>query len=158
MQALPVPVRPWRDTTMDMITGIPPSLGDAEKAYDAILVIVDRFTKIARYFPVRKTMDAAQLATLFVDNIVKEYGVPRSIITDRGTTFTSQFWSSLCFYMKAKRRLSTAFHPQTDGQTERQNQVLEQYLRAYVDYQQDDWVTMLPMAEFTYNNSVHSST
>ena len=103
-------------------------------------------------------MDAAQMADLFIKHIVKAYGTPRSIVSDRGTMFTSQFWSSLCFYMKAKRRLSTAFHPQTDGQTERQNQVLEHYLRSYIGYRQDDWVKMLPMAEFTYNNSTNATT
>ena len=72
--------------------------------------------------------------------------------------FTAKFWASLCFYFKVRRRLSTAFHPQTDGQTERQNQTLEQYLRSYVNYQQDDWVRLLPLAEFAYNNSRHTST
>jgi hypothetical protein len=125
---------------MDMITGLPLSVDGDSKAFDAVLVIVDRFTKMAKYFPIRKTLDAAELADLFHKKIVCVYGTPASIVTDRGSIFTSQFWASLCFYMKARRRLSTAFHPQTDGQTERQNQTLEHYLRCYVNYRQDDSV------------------
>ena len=88
----------------------------------------------------------------------KYHGLPDSIVTDRGSLFTSNFWSSLCYYMKIKRRLSTAFHPQTDGQTERQNSTMEAYLRSYCRFEQDDWVQWLPTAEFAYNNTRHSST
>jgi hypothetical protein len=158
LQSLPVPTVPWKDISMDMITGLPPSTDGVAKPTDAILVIVDRFTKMAKYFPVRKTLDASQLAQILVTRIVKDFGTPQSIVSDRGSIFTSIFWSSLCYYMKTKRRLSTAYHPQTDGQTERQNQVLEHFLRSYVDYHQDDWVDLLPIAEFAYNNSVHTST
>ena len=141
---------------MDMIVGLPPSADSKGNAYDAILVVVDRFTKMAKYFPIRETMAAPQLAELFCNEIVKQYGTPRSIVTDRGSIFTSEYWSMLCYYMKVKRKLSTAFHPQTDGQTECQNQVLEHYLRAYADYRQDNWVSMLPAAEYAYNNSTHA--
>jgi hypothetical protein len=79
-------------------------------------------------------------------------------VSDRGSLFTSHFWAEVCYATKIKRRLSTAFHPQTDGQTERQNQTLEQYLRAYVDSNQDNWAAILPLAEFAYNNSVQAST
>ena len=143
---------------MDLITGLPLSIDSESKAFDAILVIVDRFTKMAKYFPTRKTLDAAELADLFHKKIVCIFGMPSSIVSDHGSLFTSQFWSSLCFYMKARRRLSTAFHPQTDGQTEHQNQTLEHYLRCYVNHRQDDWVDWLPQAEFAYNNTVHAST
>jgi len=143
---------------MDMITGLPPSADADSKAYDAILVIMDRFTKMAKYFLVRKTIGSVEMAQLFHDRIVCAFGMPASIVTDRGSIFTSQFWSSLCFYMKARRKLSTTFHPQTDGQTERQNQTLEHYLRCYINYRQDDWVKWLPQAEFAYNNAAHSST
>jgi transposase InsO family protein len=158
LQPLPLPLRPWKDISMDFITGLPPCNAGRRKAYDAILVVVDRYTKMAKYTPVCKTIDAADLANIFHDTIVMTFGPPTSIVTDRGSLFTSHFWSSLCFYMKARRRLSTAFHPQTDGQTERQNQTLEHYLRCYANYRQDDWVKYLPMAEFTYNNLEHSST
>ena len=87
--------------------------------------------------------------------VLWDAGAPQAIISDRGAVFTSKFWSSLCYFLRIKRKLSTAFHLQTDRQTEHQNQTLEQYLRAYVAYQQDDWGTWLPMAKFTYNNSFH---
>ena len=143
---------------MDMITGLPPSADSDSKAYDAILVVVDRFTKMAKYIPTQKTLDAAALANLFHKRIICLYGTPWSIVSDRASLFTSQFWSSLCFYMKARRHMSTAFHPQMDGQTERQNQTLEHYLRCYVGYRQDDWVDWIEQAEFAYNNTVHAST
>jgi transposase InsO family protein len=155
LQTLPQPTGPWRDITMDFITDLPPSKRRG-KAYDCILVVVDRYTKMARYIPVRKTIEAPQLADVFISKIVKLHGVPQSIVTDRGSLFTAHFWSALCYHLNIKRKLSTSFHPQTDGQTERQNQTLEQYLRGYINYQQDDWVRFLPMAEFAYNNSKHS--
>jgi transposase InsO family protein len=157
LQTLPQPKGPWLDVTMDFITDLPSSK-ERGKAYDCILVVVDRYTKMARYIPTKKTIDAAELADVFLSKIVKLHGVPESIVTDRGSLFTARFWSSLCYHLNIKRKLSTAFHPQTDGQTERQNQTLEQYLRGYINYQQDDWVKLLPMAEFAYNNSRHSVT
>jgi hypothetical protein len=105
---------------------------------------------------VRKTIDAPELAEVLLRCWVKDYGLPDSIVSDRGSVFTAKFWSSLCYILKIKRRLSTAFHPQTDGQTERQNQILEQYLRVYVNHHQDDWANLLPLAEFSYNNSFHA--
>lgn len=90
--------------------------------------------------------------------MVRLHGLPNSVITDRGFVFTSKFYSSLCYALKIKQKLSTAFHPQTDGQTERQNSSMKQYLRAFVNYEQDNWVPLLPMAEFAYNNSVNAFT
>ena len=84
--------------------------------------------------------------------------MPDFIISDRGLVFTSKFWSSLCYFLSIKRRLSTAFHPQTDGQTERQNSTIKAYLRAFVNYEKDNWTRLLPMAEFAYNNAKHAST
>ena len=157
LQSLPVPERPWQEISMDFITDLPPSRRGND-AFDAILVVIDRFTKYARYVPCRKTMNAEQLATVLVDNIFMDFGLPDGIVSDRGSVFTSAYWSNVCFVLKIKRKLSTAFHPQTDGQTERQNQTLEHYLRVYSAYQQDDWASMLGHAEFAYNNSDHSST
>ena len=108
---------------------------------------------MAQYIPTTKTVTATELADLFTDNIVRFFGLPLGIVSDRGSVFTSQFWADFCFVAKVKRRLSTAFHPQTDGQTERQNQTLEQYLRAYVGDNQASWTALLPLAEFAYNNS-----
>jgi len=156
MQALPLPAGPWQEITMDFIVKLPPSKrGDSVS--DSILVIVDRYTKMAKYFAVLETITAPQLAELFFDKIVTQYGTLKGIVTDRGSVFTSAFWSEVCFYAHVKRRLSTAFHLQTDGQTERQNQTLEHYLRVFCSTEQDDWAKLLPMAEFAYNNSYHST-
>ena len=86
------------------------------------------------------------------------FGVPANIVSDHGSLFTSKFWSTFCFYLGARRRLSTAFHPQTDGQTERQNQTLEHYLRVYCNFAQDDWARWLPLAQLVYNKSVNATT
>ena len=157
LQSLPVPERPWQEISMDFITDLPPSRRGSD-VYDAILVVIDRFTKYARYVPCRKTMTAEQLATVLVDDVFMDFGLPDGIVSDRGSVFTSGYWSNICFILRIKRKLSTAFHPQTDGQTERQNQTLEHYLRVYSAYQQDNWASMLGHAEFAYNNSDHAST
>src|SRR5207237_8991793 len=103
--------------SMDMIVGLPPSTDADSKAYDAILVTIDHFTKMAKYFPIRETINAHELADLFHRQIVCSLGTPSSIVSDRGSIFTSQFWLSLCIYMNARRKLSTAFHLQTYGQS-----------------------------------------
>ena len=162
---MPIPpaTRPWEGVTMDFVTDLPPARGtaagtDGDSAYTCILVIVDRFTKMTIYLPCRKDIDSPELARLFFENVICMHGIPEHIITDRGTQFTSRFWSRVCSHMTINHRLSTAFHPQTDGQTERQNQVMEQYLRAYVDYMQVNWLELLPLAQFAYNNSKHAAT
>lgn len=158
LQSLPIPQHKWKDLTMDFVTGLPPSKDWRGVKYDSILVIVDRLTKMVHYESVQKTLTAEGLTEVIIDTIIRHHGLPDSIVTDRGSLFTSQFWSSLCYFMSIKRRLSTAFHPQTDGQTERQNSTMEAYLRSYVSFKQDDWVQYLPLAEFAYNNAKHSST
>ncbi len=95
---------------------------------------------------------------MFFEQVICKHGIPDHIITDRGTQFTSRFWKRVCSYLTVDHRLSTAFHPQTDGQTERQNQTMEQYLRAFANYEQTNWVELLPLAEFAYNNSIHTTT
>ena len=157
LASLPIPKGPGEDYSMDFIVDLPPSRWRGE-VYDSILVVVDRYTKLAIYIPTRKTLDAEQLADAFADKVLSRLGTPKSIVTDRGSLFTSKFWGELCHHMRIRRRLSTAFHPQTDGQTERQNQTLEHYLRAFANHRQDDWASLLTSAEFAYNNSKHSST
>ena len=152
MVALPLPDRPWKEISMDFITGLPPSVR-YDGVYDAIFVVVDRYTKFARYLPTRKDTSAVDMAELFLTTIVTSYGMPSGIVSDRDPRFTSAFWTELCFVLHSKRRLSTSFHPQTDGQTERQNQTLQQYLRIFVTEQQENWAKLLPLAEFAYNNS-----
>ena len=112
---------------MDFITGLPPCWWEG-KVVTAIFVIIDTYTKFAIYLPCRKEINAEDLAELFYSRFVAIFRVPANIVSDCGSLFTSKFWSTFCFYLGAQCCLSTAFHPQTDGQTEQQNQTLEHYL------------------------------
>ena len=153
LQPLPCPTRPWASLSVDFITDLPLIGG-----HDSILVFVDRFTKMAHFAPCSKAISGEGLADMFLKHVVRLHGLPNDITSDRGPQFISHFWQRLLEILNISANLSTAYHPQTDGQTERVNQVLEQYLRCSVNYQQDDWVDLLPMAEFAYNNTLHSST
>jgi RNase H-like domain found in reverse transcriptase/Integrase zinc binding domain len=155
LSSLPVPDKAWSGITMDFVTDLPPS---GPLKFDAIWVIVCHLTKMVHYVPCHKTNTATWLAKAFIQEVIRLHGLPDSIVSDRGTTFTSRFWSTLCHHLKITRKLSTAFHAQTDGQTERMNQTMEQYLRSYINYQQDDWLDWLPLAEFAYNNSRQATT
>ena len=152
LQPLPIPSRPWSSISMDMIVKLPKS-----KGFDSILVVVCRLTKQAHFIPCNESMSALDLADLYITNIFKHHGLPDDIISDRGPIFRSNFWQSFLEKLKVKPKLSSAFHPQTDGQTERVNQCLEQYLRCYISYSQDDWSSKLPIAEFSYNNTMSTS-
>ncbi len=154
LQPLEVPAEPWAEVSMDFITGLPCT----QAGYDSILVFCDRLTKMVHFVPCMKTTDAVGTAKLFLDRVFAAHGLPSSIISDRDTRFTSDFWSALVRMLGVKHKMSTAFHPQTDGQTERVNRVLEEYLRHYVNPHHDDWDEWLPLAEFAYNNSVHEAT
>ena len=158
LQLLQQPQGPYTDILMDFIVGLPPSKCWS-KAYNSILVIMDRYTKMVCYVAVWSDIDTPGLAAVFVRKfILAGPGIPDSIVSDWGSVFMLTFWSAVCYHLKVRRRLLTAFHPQTDGQMERQNSTLEQYLWAYIAYQQDDWVEWLPLAKFTYNNSWQSTT
>lgn len=150
---LDIPSCPWKSISMDFIVKLLISHG-----YDSIWVVCDRLTRAAHFVPCNETIDAPGLAWLFLDRIFWYHGLPDSIISDRGSVFVSKFWKELTSLLQVDHRTSTAYHPQTDGQTERTNQTLETYLRAYVSYQQDDWVDYLPLAEFAFNSHVNSST
>ena len=113
---------------------------------------------MVHYKPVKITLDAPGLAEVIIDMVVRYHDLLDSIVTDQGSLFTSKFWSSLCYFLGIKRKLSTAFHPQTDGQTERQYSTMEAYLQVFVNFKQNDWARLLPMAEFAYNNANNSST
>jgi len=141
------PDRPWKSLALDFIRDLPKSAD-----YDTILVVIDRLIKMSHFIPCWKGLDARQFANLFMKEIVRLHRLPHDIITDRGTLFTSDTWKETTGKLGIERRLSMAFHPQTDGQTERTNAILEQYLQAYINYQQDDWCGYLPLAEFAYNN------
>ena len=153
LHPLDIPNGPWQSVSMDFITGLPVSRG-----FDAILVVVDRLTKMSHFIACHTTVTADQTAQLYINNVVRLHGLPMDIVSDRGPQFTSKFWRSLLNTMEIKCNLSSAFHPQTDGQTERVNQILEQYLRCTINHLQTNWVDLLPLAEFAYNNSTHTST
>ncbi|MBW0527692.1 hypothetical protein O181_067407 [Austropuccinia psidii MF-1] len=123
-----------------------------------IPVIVDRFSKMAIFIPTMSSITSLDLAHLFIKKIISKHGLPSSIVSARGSLCVSSFWTHLCQKLNISRDLSTAYHPETDGQKKRVNQILEQYLWMYISYHQDDWNTWLPLAEFAYNNSDHSST
>jgi len=137
----------------DFITKLPLAQG-----YDSILVVVDRLTKMVHFIPTTEKMSAEGLARLFRDNVWKLHGLPKSIISDRGPQFAAGLMRELNEMLGIKSKLSMVFHPQTDGQTERINQELEQYLRMFIDHRQEQWPEWLGTAEFAYNNKVHSST
>ncbi|SYW85397.1 uncharacterized protein UHO2_01643 [Ustilago hordei] len=144
--------RPWGSISLDFIEGLPPS-----KKYDSILVIVDRLTKFAILAPTHKTVMAKQTAVLLYGHMVRLFGYPDHMVLDRGRQFISGAWKAFAEQMGVKHSLSMAYHPQTDGQTERVNQVIEQYLRMYCNYEQNDWADLLDTAAFVYNNMVHNS-
>ncbi|MBW0563861.1 hypothetical protein O181_103576 [Austropuccinia psidii MF-1] len=153
LKPLQIPNGPWLCLSMYFITQLPLS-----NSFDSILVIVDRFSKMEVFIPTMSSITSLDLAHLFIKNIFSKHGLPSRTVSDRGSLFVSSFWTNVCHQLKISRDLSTAYHPETYGQTERVNQILEQYLWMYVSYHQDDWNTWLPLAEFAYNNSDHSST
>ncbi|KAK2414896.1 hypothetical protein QL285_037431 [Trifolium repens] len=153
LQSLDIPEWKWDSISMDFITGLPKT----RRKHDSIWVIVDRLTKSAHFLPVRTTDTAAKLTDIYIAEIVRLHGIPSSIVSDRDPKFTSHFWKTLHEALGTKLRLSSAYHPQTDGQTERTNQSLEDLLRACVLDDRGSWDDVLPLIEFTYNNSFHAS-
>jgi len=146
---LELPYAPWQSIAMDFITELPASEG-----HDQLWVIIDRFTKMAHFLPLRtEGKTVADLAVIFAREVWKHHGLPADIVSDRDSRFTSETWKEFLRLSEIRPRMSTAFHPQTDGQMERLNQTIEAYLRAFISKEQDDWVRLLPMAEFAYNNS-----
>ncbi|GAX81106.1 hypothetical protein CEUSTIGMA_g8540.t1 [Chlamydomonas eustigma] len=158
LQPHTTPSRPWSHVSMDLITDLPPSPCYNSLTYDSIVTFVDMLTKQAIFVRANKTITAPQLANVFIDHVFSKHGLPSVIVSDRDTRITSDFWQSLFSHLGSKLNLSTAYHPQTDGQTEITHRTIEQILRAYVSPQHDDWSTWLPLAEFAYNSHVHSST
>ncbi|CAJ0953556.1 unnamed protein product [Ranitomeya imitator] len=123
-----------------------------------IWVVCDRFSKMVHLVPLPKLPSSSELVPLFFQNVVRLHGIPENIVSDRGSQFVSRFWRTFCAKMGIDLSFSSAFHPQTNGQTERTNQTLETYLRCFVSADQGDWVTFLPLAEFALNNRASSAT
>jgi hypothetical protein len=152
LQPLENPVWKWEMITMDFVMKFPKIKG----GNDAILVIVDRLTKSAHFLAIKETFDLERLAQLYVDEIMTKHGVPISIMSDRDSRFTSRFWQSFQKAMGTKLNMSTSYHPQTDGQSERTIQTLEDMLRACVIEFSGSWDVHLPLIEFSYNNNYHA--
>ena len=152
LQPLEILTGPWQHITTDYIGPLPSSRG-----HDAIQVVCDKQTKRAHFLPAGTTDGAKEMCDVFMERVWCLHGTPKKIVADRGPQFAANFARRMWERLGIKRALSTAHHAQTDGQTERVNQELEVYLRAYVDFYQDDWMDWLPFAEFAYNNRFHSA-
>jgi hypothetical protein len=153
MQPLDIPEWKWEEIGMDFITGLPLT----PKKKDMIWVIVDRLTKSAHFLAVNQKDSGEKLVNLYVQEIMSKHGVPKTIVSDRGSVFTLAFWKQLHEALGSRLDFSTAYHPQTGGQTERTNQILEDMLRACALDFGGSWEEHLPLAEFSYNNSYQSS-
>ncbi len=154
LQPLPTPSRRWGNVSTDFITGLPRTAS----GFDAITVFVCMLTKMVRIAPTHTEATAEEYAQLLLDNVIRHHGVPSLILSDRGALYTSKVTEELYKRLRITRKLSTSFHPQTDGQTERLNRVLEDTLRHYVNATCDDWDKYLSCAEFAINSAVNAST
>ena len=154
LQPLPIPSEVWESVSMDLITQLPTT----RNGHDAIVVFVDRLSKMTHFASTHTSVGAEELARLFVATIFRQHGLPTNIVSDRDTRFTSNFWKEIFRLLGTHLYMSTAYHPQTDGQTERMNRVLEETLRHYISPTQDDWDEHLPLIEFAINNSKQRST
>jgi hypothetical protein len=153
LQPLPILSWKWEDISMDFIVGLP----NTSQKHDSIWAIVDRLMKMAHFIPVHTTFTAKKYAEIYLDRIVYLHGVPKTISLDRGAQFIARFWKHLQASLGTKLIQSSAYHPQTDGQSKRVNQILEDMLRACVIHYDKSWDKCLPLAEFSYNNSYQAS-
>src|SRR5262249_51096214 len=153
MQRIEIPQWKWEEITMDFVVGLPKT----QRGHDAIWVVVNRLIKSAHFIPIKLSQPVEQLVKLYVDNVVRLHGIPVSIISDRDARFTSKVWKGLQEALGTQLKLSTAFYPQSDGQSERTIQTLEDMLRSYSLDWKDSWDKQLSLVEFAYNNSYHSS-
>ena len=154
LQSLDIPGKRWGTVSLDLITQLPVT----RSGHDAIIVMVDKFSKMVHYAATTTKCTTEQVARIFLDTVVRLHGIPKYIISDRDPRFTSSFWQQLWKLHGTQLKMSTAYHPQTDGQTERANRTLEDILRHYVSNKQDDWDEHLTAAEIAVNNSVQAST
>ncbi|KIO15013.1 hypothetical protein M404DRAFT_78252, partial [Pisolithus tinctorius Marx 270] len=153
LKQLPMPEKPWNSISMDFIEQLPASTG-----FTAILVVVNRLSKQAIFIPTHDTITAPELAKLFLMHVFSKHGVLAHVTSDWGSEFVSHFFRSLGKALDMRLHFTSRYHPEGDGQTECTNQTLEQYLRVYCNYQQDNWAELLPLAEFAYNNAPSAMT
>jgi len=152
LHPLPVPTQTWQDIDMNFITGLPLSHG-----YFVILVVVDRLSKFAYFIPLPTDFSAPKVADSFIHTVVSVHGLPHSILSYRDKVFTSKFWEQICKRQGITVARSSAYHPQTNGQTEVLNRCLEMYLRCYTQANPKDWYQFLPWAAYYYNSSFHTA-
>ena len=151
LQPLPIPERPWHSISMDFIEQLPSSNG-----FTSILVVIDRLSKESVFIPTTNSATAADIADAFVTHVFSKHGIPLHVSSDHGSEFTLHFFHSLGALLCMRLHFTSGHHPSANGQVEHLNSMLEQYLRIYCNYQQDNWSKLLPLAEFTYNNAPHS--
>jgi hypothetical protein len=152
LQPHDVPMSKWEVISMDFVVGLPLTL----HRHNSILLIVDKLTKSAHFIPVRDTYNVTDVACVFISEVIYLHGLPKKIISDRDSRFTSRSWTSLQSALETQLKLSTSYHPEIYGKTERVNQVMEYMLRMYVMDNQTHWEKYLPLVEFAYNNNFHS--
>ncbi|KAL0406140.1 UNVERIFIED_CONTAM: Transposon Tf2-11 polyprotein [Sesamum latifolium] len=153
LQPLPIPMRPWESVSMDYISGLP-KVGDL----GSISIVVDRLSKYATFIATTKHVTAEGTAHLFFKHIIKYWGLPKDIVSDQDSRFTGVFWTDLFKILRSKLSMSSSYHPQFDGQTERFNSMLEEYFRHFVRGTQKDWVKLLDVAQLCFNAQKSSST
>jgi len=154
LNPLQIPTRRWAFVSLDFITGLPAT----STGFDAILTMVDSLSKMVHFVPTTKNVSAAGVVELLADRLVRYHGLPEKLVSDRDPRFTGELWGEMCKRFHIKRAMSTAFHPQTDGQTERVHRTVEQILRNYIQSDETEWVSLLPAVELGYNCTSHSST
>ncbi|MCO5574111.1 hypothetical protein L7F22_027890 [Adiantum nelumboides] len=154
LQPVPIPDKPWKSIAMDFIFYLPRT----PTGNDGILTIICRFSKQARFVPIRKKIKSEHMVKLFMHNVFKYHGMPQSIVSDRDPRMTSLFWKALFENMGTTLKFSSSFHPQTDGQSEEANSTVVDLLQCYVSEHNATWEHYLPLVEYAYNNTVHTST
>src|SRR5258708_1333550 len=153
LKQLPIPPQPWESISMDFIEQLP-----ASEEHMAILVIVDCLTKQSLFIPTHDSINSPELAQLFLTHIFSKHGMPSHVTSDWGSEFISHFFQSLSKLLWMELHFMSGYNPEGDGQMECLNQVVEKYLQAYTNYQQDGWSSLLPLAEFAYNNATNEMT
>ena len=154
LYTLPVPNQPWESIAMDLVGPFPPS----PTGENFLWVIIDRFTSLVHPIPIKMSTDAAELAHRYIQEVVRLHGIAKSMVSDRDPRFTSKFWGEVNRILGTRLLMSTAFHPQTDGATERANRTINSILRAVVHPNQSDWMEKILMVEFAMNSSMSKST